>query len=105
MKCSGWCGDGENGGFYGGLIQYRVVTKIFYRKVKNTEPGQKCSIGSCMGPEGLPKNVGKTLVLLILAMVTSLQQRGDKGQLISKCPFGVIVWNKISMKKYDKFLP
>jgi hypothetical protein len=31
MKCSGWCGDGENGGFYGGLIQYRVVTKIFLK--------------------------------------------------------------------------
>ena len=72
MKCSGWCGDGENGGFYGGLIQYRVVTKIFYGEVQNTEPGQNCSIGSWV-LEVLLKNVGKTLVLLILAMVTSLQ--------------------------------
>ena len=23
----------------------------------------------------------------------------DKGQLVSKCPFGVIVWTKIQMKK------
>ena len=69
MKCSGWCGDGENGGFYGGLIQYRVVTKIFHRKVKNTEPGQKCSIG-IMSPDGVLSNVGKTLVLLTLAMVS-----------------------------------
>ena len=28
-----------------------------------------------------------------------------KGQLISKCPFGVIVWTKISTKKFDKFCP
>ena len=28
-----------------------------------------------------------------------------KGQLISKCPFGVIVWTKIPTKKFDKFFP
>ena len=28
-----------------------------------------------------------------------------KGQLISKCPFGVIFWTKILTKKFDKFLP
>ena len=28
-----------------------------------------------------------------------------KGQLISKYPFGVIVWTKIITKKFDKFLP
>ena len=28
-----------------------------------------------------------------------------KGQLISKCPFVVIVWTKIPMKKFNKFLP
>ena len=28
-----------------------------------------------------------------------------KGQLNSKCPFGVIVWTKIPTKKIDKFLP
>jgi hypothetical protein len=28
-----------------------------------------------------------------------------KGQLISKCPFGVIVWTKRPMKKFDKFCP
>ena len=27
----------------------------------------------------------------------------QKGQLISKCPFGVIVWTKITTKKFDKF--
>ena len=31
--------------------------------------------------------------------------RLTKGQLISKCPFGVIVWTKIPMKKIDKFSP
>ena len=31
--------------------------------------------------------------------------RVAKGQLISKCPFGVIVWTKITTKKFDKFLP
>ena len=28
-----------------------------------------------------------------------------KGQLISKCPFGVIVWTKIPTKKFPEFLP
>ena len=28
-----------------------------------------------------------------------------KGQLISKCPFGVIVWTKIATKKFDNFCP
>ena len=28
-----------------------------------------------------------------------------KGQLISKCPFGVIVWTKIPTEKFDNFCP
>ena len=28
-----------------------------------------------------------------------------KGQLISKCPFGVIGWTKIPTKKFDNFCP
>ena len=28
-----------------------------------------------------------------------------KGQLISKCLFGVIVWTKIPTKKFPRFLP
>ena len=28
-----------------------------------------------------------------------------KGQLISKCPFGVIVWTKIATKIFPGFLP
>ena len=32
-------------------------------------------------------------------------EKAPKGQLISKCPFGVIVWNKIPTKKFDQFLP
>ena len=31
--------------------------------------------------------------------------RPDKGQWISKCPFGVIVWTKIPTKKNPGFLP
>ena len=27
----------------------------------------------------------------------------DKGQLISKCPFDVIIWTKIPTKKFDPF--
>ena len=29
----------------------------------------------------------------------------DKGQLISKCPFGVIVWTKIATKNLTNFCP
>ena len=28
-----------------------------------------------------------------------------KGQLISKCPFGVIIWTKIPTKKFDNICP
>ena len=28
-----------------------------------------------------------------------------KGQLVSKCPFGVIVWTKLATKKFDNFCP
>ena len=28
-----------------------------------------------------------------------------KGQLISRCPFGVIFWTKKTNEKFDKFLP
>ena len=38
---------------------------------------------------------GKTLVYAL----------DDKGQLISKCPFGVIVWTKIPTKSFPGFLP
>ena len=43
---------------------------------------------------------------------TVLVYRDDTGvadlvkcQLISKCPFGVIVWTKIPTKKFPRFLP
>jgi hypothetical protein len=39
--------------------------------------------------------------LLMLSMKTHL----PKGQLISKCPFGVIVWTKIPTKFFPRFLP
>ena len=32
-------------------------------------------------------------------------QLNGKGHLISKCPFGVIVWTKIPMKFFQRFLP
>ena len=33
------------------------------------------------------------------------RSEGAKGQLISKCTFGAIVWTKIPTKKFDKFFP
>ena len=33
------------------------------------------------------------------------QMTKTKGQLISKCPSGVIVWTKIPTKKFDNFCP
>ena len=30
---------------------------------------------------------------------------GHKGQLISKCPFGLVVWTKITTKFFPGFLP
>ena len=29
----------------------------------------------------------------------------SKGQIISECPYEIIVWTKIPMKKYPRFLP
>ena len=39
------------------------------------------------------------------SVVSGRTSKVTKGQLISKCPFGVIVWTKIPTKKFDKFLP
>ena len=33
------------------------------------------------------------------------QMTKTKGQLISKCPSGVIVWTKIPTRKFDNFCP
>ena len=33
------------------------------------------------------------------------RSQSTKGQIISKCPFGVIVWTKIPPKKFDNFCP
>ena len=38
-------------------------------------------------------------------METYHNEANTKGQLISKCPFGVIVWTKIATKKFDNFCP
>ena len=32
-------------------------------------------------------------------------QSSAKGQLISKCPFGLIVWTKIPTKRFENFCP
>ena len=47
---------------------------------------------------------------LLLRLVSStpfgfIYQFCAKGQLISKCPFGFIIWTKIPTKKFDKFFP
>ena len=38
-------------------------------------------------------------------LVHFLSSMSTKGQLISKCPFGSIVWTKIPTKKFDNFCP
>ena len=50
----------------------------------------------------------KTSYLLQVVSVNPLQAKSQKllkGQLTSKCPFGVIVWTKIPTKKFPRFLP
>ena len=58
------------------------------------------------------ENYSKTHILICVHTAVNSSKRRDlirrtwaKGQLIPKCPFGVIVWTKISMKKFDKFCP
>ena len=58
------------------------------------------------------ENYSKTHILICVHTAVNSSERRDlirrtwaKGQLISKCPFGVIVWTKISTKKFDKFCP
>ena len=48
------------------------------------------------------KLLPRASVLLLFFLFKTIS---SKGQLISKCPFGVIVWTKIPTKKFDKFLP
>ena len=37
--------------------------------------------------------------------ITLVKSQTSKGQLISKCSFGVFVWTKIPSKKFDNFCP
>ena len=44
-------------------------------------------------------------IILCFTALATAKCDGVKGQLISKCPFGVIVWTKIPTKKFPRFLP
>ena len=46
-----------------------------------------------------------TEIINILEDSAKADEMNAKGQLISKCPFGVIVWTKMPTKKFDKFCP
>ena len=45
------------------------------------------------------------LIELFLRMLLTFLSNGSKGQLISKCLFGVIVWTKKTTKLFPGFLP
>ena len=45
----------------------------------------------------------RTIISFLSTYMYWLTFSKTKGQLISKCPFGVIVWTKIPTKKFDKF--
>ena len=46
-----------------------------------------------------------TLLAIALIFFTKWLNASAKGQLVSKCPFGVIVWTKIPTKFFPGFLP
>ena len=53
--------------------------------------------GSDESGEGTPKVPYKTILQVLC--------NDPKGQLISKCPFGVMVWTKVQTNKFDNFCP
>ena len=52
----------------------------------------------------MPKETREMFLFLWAATKLNFAQPA-KGQLILKCPLGVIVWTKIPTKKFDKFCP
>ena len=57
-------------------------------------------------PSCLPLKWNLYLTFITIICHTKFRFRKySKGQLISKCPFGVIVWTKIPTKKFDNFCP
>ena len=74
----------------------------------------KSKVCNCFAALEIATNIRSTALSHTLSPVTqlklgqimkSIKRIFIKGQLISKCPFGVIVWTKIPTKKFDKFLP
>ena len=58
-----------------------------------------------VGESGLGKSTLINSMFLTNIYGEAATDPASTGQLISKCPFGVIVWTKIPTKIFDKFLP
>ena len=80
------------------------MTKYDVLQNKSADLGQfasQCTGHSYFGTASLHSVSFKRLAKVDLHVHSSVA----KGQLISKCPFGVIVWTKISTKNLTNFCP
>ena len=68
--------------------------------IQKARVGGNFAIAQAVQSRDQREHIRKTLpdVVFIVMSLT-------KGQLISKCPFGVIDWTKIPTKKIDNFCP
>ena len=75
------------------LVKYKILV------VEGPGKDAFCAEGLAMGPKKCIKFIST------VSLCSSLLARMAKGQLISICPFGVIVSTKIPAKKFDNFCP
>ena len=92
---------------FGFFCSNEYIQKLFwnYLTFRDLHPLRYVHCTSCAPAVANPGTVGKTGIKKKFWILYFTGFCCPKGQLISKCPFGVIVSTKIPMKKFDKFCP
>ena len=85
--------------------KYYINIHIHKNKSKVCNCSAALEIATNIRSIALSHTLSPVTQLKLGQIMKSIKRIFIKGQLISKCPFGVIVWTKIPMKKFDKFLP
>ena len=75
------------------LVKYKILV------VEGPGKDAFCAVGLAMGPKKCIKFIST------VSLCSSLLARMAKGQLISNCPFGVIILTKIPPNIFKVFLP
>ena len=85
-------------------LHYRTTTTIFFiSTILVTSYGMIGKPIDCMG-DGIPGNVLNTYCWIMSTFSIPSKYRVIKGQIISECPYEIIVYPKIARKKFPRFL-